>query len=449
MSRRRAWLDGQGIFYLLALYVTSLVGLSVVVGLTQAMASIRAANHTVAQARAFQLAEGGVDDALGWLKAQNPPPAAANLRLYPFCNPITVQCAPPAGGGDIAATLTLDASNPNALSLFTYAITVGASAGGFTFQRTVDTYFRTRSFSRYMYFTNRERRQDGTIIWFVSSDQITGPLHSNDELNVSGSPTFDGPVSSTAASVHCMNHCPPDAPHFNGGLSLGVEPIPLSEAALHDSLEGLRTQADLVLTGNTTVTLDGGTMLVSNTAQAWFEHPVSLAGPSALYVTGGNLTLGGGTLNGQLTLGSDQDIIIKNSVNYTCDPEHANPADPNHDLDCRSASDNDDVLGLVATQNIKVAATAPTDVTIQASMMAINGSFSVENYNRIATKGTLHIFGGVIQNTRGAVGTFDSRTGRRVSGYQKAYRYDERFKSLAPPLYPRTNKYDLVVWREQ
>lgn len=70
--------------------------------------------------------------------------------------PDTVPCGQALGDGQITATIDPDDGNANSSSLLTYAITVQAIAGGFTFQRTVDTLFRARSFSRYAYFTNHE-----------------------------------------------------------------------------------------------------------------------------------------------------------------------------------------------------------------------------------------------------------------------------------------------------
>ena len=79
---------------------------------------------------------------------------------------------------------------------------------------------------------------------------------------------------------------------------------------------------------------------------------------------GGNVTLIGGELDDQLTIGGNQDILIAGHARYRCDPETLQDSDPtNDDPDCKNLSTgnieyNDDVLGLVAKQDIRIAASA-------------------------------------------------------------------------------------------
>ncbi len=101
------------------------------------------------------------------------------------------------------------------------------------------------------------------------------------------------------------------------------------------------------------------------------------------------------------------------------------------------------MLGLVSNNNVIVddgaeSVNGTKDLTIQASILASN-SFYVQDYNNtyIGTRGNLNLLGGVIQNTRGAVGTFISYGGTitSVSGYSKRYDYDNRLnESMATGL---------------
>jgi hypothetical protein len=49
--------------------------------------------------------------------------------------------------------------------------------------------------------------------------------------------------------------------------------------------------------------------------------------------------------------------------------------------------------------------------------MALEASFMLENYSQVAAKGTLTVYGGIIQDQRGPVGTFNGQTGQKISGY--------------------------------
>jgi hypothetical protein len=80
--------------------------------------------------------------------------------------------------------------------------------------------------------------------------------------------------------------------------------------------------------------------------------------------------------------------------------------------------------------------------------MALHSSFSVENYWIGPPKGTMSIYGGVIQKNAGQLGTASSITGLRLSGYGQDWRYDTRLSSLAPPFYPTTDNYQTVMWQE-
>jgi len=65
-----------------------------------------------------------------------------------------------------------------------------------------------------------------------------------------------------------------------------------------------------------------------------------------------------------------------------------------------------------------------------ASIYAFNGSFKVADYNHDAPAGQLLVFGSIMQNIRGPVGTFDS-SGKTKTGYYKTYVYDERLTTAA------------------
>ena len=153
----------------------------------------------------------------------------------------------------------------------------------------------------------------------------------------------------------------------------------------------------------------------------------------AIYVSGDHDLFVQGTLNGQVTMGSEGKIRIQGDLVYNEDP--------------RIVPESDDYAGLVALDDIVVQDTPANrnNCHIHASMMAIDGSFQVHRYNRGAPRGTLHILGGVIQKRRGPVGTFG---GSGSTGYIKNYAYDERLLSTAPPAFPIMERPVLVAWAD-
>jgi hypothetical protein len=87
---------------------------------------------------------------------------------------------------------------------------------------------------------------------------------------------------------------------------------------------------------------------------------------------------------------------------------------------------------------------APTNLRIDASIMALNTSFMLTNWWVGPAKGTLTVFGGIIQKERGPVGTFSGTT--KVSGYSKNYQYDTRLLNSPPPFVPTTGDYITLSW---
>ena len=116
--------------------------------------------------------------------------------------------------------------------------------------------------------------------------------------------------------------------------------------------------------------------------------------------------------------------------------------------DPRTDPEADDLLGLVAKHEVIVADNPANrdNCIIHATIMALDLSFWVENYNQGGPRGYLEILGGIIQQRRGPVGTM--RNGMIGTGYQKNYGYDHRFRAMAPPFYPVFSKNTIVSWYE-
>ena len=415
----------RGAILLLAYLLVAALSAWLMAGFTRSSTELRAAERWVDTVQALYLAEGGIDDALVWLRTRPSPPSGM-LRFNPFGGPRAL------GHGRYTAEIAPDPHNHTAYTYRFTLDTVGEHARSMA-RRRVQFLIQNESFSRYAYFTNLERMANGNPLWFTTRDHLTGPISTNDQLNISGNPIFDGPVSSAASSIRYFNGGPPrDNPAFSGGLGLNAPPtqLPLTVTPLRTAAAA----GGLWLNGNTSITLQSnGTMLVTNPVRGWVNRPQSLPANGAIFVNGGNLTVEG-TVKGQVTLGTSHNIIVANSVRYACDPLT--------DTACA------DLLGLVAEQNVVVSHLAPSDVTIQGAVMALHESFTVENWWIGPPKGTLSVLGGIIQTRRGPVGTFSGSTGGKLSGYTKNYRYDTRFSSMAPPFYPTTTQYQALMWQE-
>jgi type II secretory pathway pseudopilin PulG len=289
------------------------------------------------------------------------------------------------------------------------------------------------SFTKYAYFTNDEHFlvwYGEVPVWFTTGSFLEGPVHTNSNFNISGDPIFDGPVSSHADFINYMHGGPPiDNPDFKQGIQLGVDEKPtnrLNASSLKNASEG---GAGMKFTGDTTVVLmPDGTMDVTNSYEGLDNQNMLIPGNGALFVEGGDLTISG-TLKGKLTAGSSDNVVVSGNLLYETNP---------------IVAPSNDMLALISESNVIVSSNAPYDVSIFGTVIATDGSFIVENWSQGPAKGILTVYGGIIQTTRGPVGTFNSQTNQRVSGYGKDYHYDQRFWYDPPNWVPTTGDYEVI-----
>lgn len=186
-------------------------------------------------------------------------------------------------------------------------------------------------------------------------------------------------------------------------------------------------------------------------ADAGYLHPITRAlNPNfkgVIYVEGKVAV--SGLVRGRVTLAASGDIIIADNVRQATDP---------------SVGICDDILGLVAGDDVIVAdnlLNAPVNTSgsnwktmrpvgnqdeyIHAVLLAID-LFTVENYNTGPTnveacgttnwgRGCLQLTGGIIQRTRGAVGTTAG------TGNLKRYSYNACAFTDPPPYFPTTGHF--------
>ncbi|MBU3911214.1 MAG: hypothetical protein KKD90_01365 [Candidatus Omnitrophica bacterium] len=398
--------------------------------ISRSIAEIRVAERGQNSMQAFYLAEAGIDYAIDRLRTTG----ASGQRSSGLQNIGVYDCVWQRVG-----------------SSSTWEIISTGTVGADT-QRAIRVELEPDTFARYLYFTDSEHfRWYGwrLPVWFITGDGLGGPLQTNSHFHISGDPVFSDPnfhkpVKSEDDFITYMNggwpinstatsNPPYDNPTFEEGLQLGADRAPFPSKAL--DLRTAAVQDGLMLTGPTSIVLESdGTMTVTNPLKGWTTQNMALPSNGALFVNGGDTTISG-TLNGQLSIGTNRNIVIADNVTYNIDPR-INPA-------------STDTLGLIAEKDVIISSGAPYDVEIDASIMALGNSFTVENWWAGSPKGAITVFGGLIQDERGPVGTFDPATNTRISGYSKDYQYDARLMTNPPPFYPTTGDYVVVTWREQ
>jgi hypothetical protein len=142
-----------------------------------------------------------------------------------------------------------------------------------------------------------------------------------------------------------------------------------------------------------------------------------------------------GTYNTSLTLGAADSVIVTGNL---LNQNDTNPTGSNVTLAGAAT------LGLVANQYVRVyrpvsnpassycagTSSTPGNITIDGAVLALSHSFDVDNYD-CGSPATLTIHGALAQKYRGPVATVNSNGA--VTGYNKSYNYDNRFKYVMPP----------------
>jgi hypothetical protein len=311
-------------------------------------------------------------------------------------------------------------------------------------------------------------------IVFVTGDDIDGPLHTNDDLAICGSPSFGRsaadvievsapPVGWIAGGCSSPSGASPQfvgpfvttapvltPPSTNGKLKTIAGPIGTTYHRPCQTYIELDGASMHVRVGNGPVSTIGfpadGVFYVSNGTSACSTIPCS-ASYSPFTVTYPSSSQCGnvyvhGNYSGQLTIAAENDIIIDGNItksgtgllglvaNNFVRVKH--PVCESNNLSCTNGTvteqqakgdcdrDNDGNQAVNGTGWLN-------NPRIDAALLAISHSFIVDHYDCGGTMGELEVNGAISQRFRGAVGT----TGG--TGYIKDYNYDDRLRYQEPP----------------
>ena len=293
------------------------------------------------------------------------------------------------------------------------------------------------------------------VIYFTQGDVFTGHVHSDTPMYFdtrNGGPIFSNKCSTFTNIWYTQNATLTGnisgvkfdkngllLNYFNAAAAMTN--VDYNSTSTNSLKSIAQANGGLVLSGNTTITFNGscptGTLQIINGKHNPTNFPYSPTltngiiyianyGGATSGTNAGILYLNGGSVTGQLTIVTENDMYIQGNITYGDDPRvHTNSI-------C--------ALGLIARDDININTSAPNNLEIDAEMLCTGssgdgtlGSFGAVNYASRSV-GTLTVFGGIVQKLRGAVASLNN--GVVVNGYVKHYTYDNRFVSKPPPYFP-------------
>ena len=377
-------------------------------------------------ARAFYLAESGIERAIAYLEELN--------ESDPDADPVgTSFVEQPLGDGEYTATIVDEVGGGSWERAFEILST------GFKDQavRQVRVTVRQETFSAYQWFVNQ-----GGWRWFRSGERFEGPVHTNKMLQIDGAPWFGSKV--TAAQDITMQLG--SAPIFEAGYELHVDPIELpsfdevtatlGEAALDGGIyEGpLAGHYELELGRTGSGYLSYRAVDEKDGPGPWIDAEIASLNGAVWFAEDVHVK---GVIDGQMTVVSEGHIWIEGDVLYEASSPGSGP-----DPGC------DDLLGLIAGRNIVIANTLPDigDREVHGLIMALGKDIEVEEYQVGPPRGAFVLHGGLMAQKSVHLGSYQHEI--LISGYARDYHWDERLLSWSPPLFPKTGNYTLVVWEE-
>ena len=512
-ARIRALAAGEAGYTLIAvLAATILVSLLVTAALAATNDDQRLISLDLEQKRAYAAAQAGIadytyhlnSDSGYWTRCTNVPTpnavnqqtSTANRRPVPGStdgSTYAIQLVPATGQS------ACDPNNPTQSMLESSGANIGTfrirSIGyAGTEKQSVVATFKQATFLDYVYFTQLETsdpvtygfanpsaaltgaysqctkfRRDGREsspipgtnnqfcdqIVFVGGDKIDGPVHTNDDFAICGTPSFGrGAADVTEVSApprgwNPGNNCS-GTPDFNGPFATNA-PV-LTPPTTNQSLKTFAGPS-YTYTGQTSITLSGATMSINggpfvaepSSGVVYVQNGTCTSSYSPFTATypassgcGNAIVHSSGTYSGQLTIAAENDVIIDGSIKRSSSSADLlglvannfirvkHPICPSSNLGCSSGTTTSETAKGQCNGGVNGTG-SNSNIQIDAALLAIAHSFIVDHYDCGGSLGTLQVNGAIAQKFRGAVGTTNG------TGYIKDYNYDDRLRYQEPP----------------
>jgi Tfp pilus assembly protein PilX len=405
---------------------------------------------------------------------------------------------------------TASGPNPGAAGTFRvefngYAVDKQYGGNGGLVERSLVATFRRTGFLNYIYYTEFETdpsevyppatdcaesysQRSGTTdcpqLDFITGDSINGPMHSEDTIQVCGSPTFGRAGHTPADAAEApgeidSSNCRPDSPTYNTDTGKLDEDAATVKVPPDNSQ--LKQIATTQFSGPTTIVLNGALMTVTNANISGGTETIPIPAGQVIYVSStscgvtytpyispdtpsagcGDVMLSGNYTQ-SVTIAADNDIIIDGNI--TTDTSKSallgliandyvrlyHPLDQARAAGYRECFSSDGCYACPHGANSCTCPAGasgcscptgytdnndpmPANVTIDAAILAVQKSFEVDNYDCGSPQGTITINGALAQLFRGTVGQHSGST--LTHGYTKNYWYDDRLLAEEPPYF--------------
>lgn len=298
----------------------------------------------------------------------------------------------------------------------------------------------------------------GNAQFFFKDDIIWGPIHTNGGIHThpggggpppgpTNVPIFHGMVTARQT----INPVGSDFAKFLGGYQVGGGSVDIPGE--FDELISVSAGNNTYFTEDLFINIDGDmvNVWISDT-----EVDPSTTPDSSYSISGGGFDHGAiysegniriqGVLDGQVSIGAGQNIIIVDDIRYATNPPFTteNLGMVDGVMREQHIGNGDDLLGLYSANDIIIADKGTAkDFTVHGVLLAL-GELVAQNHNS-RTLAYLDTWGSIIMHERGKVRHANS-------GLIQRYRYDTRLEdeSFRPRYFPGTytSHFEIISWYE-
>ncbi len=292
------------------------------------------------------------------------------------------------------------------------------------------------SITEYFMFTNNSKG-----LFWVTGCTLWGPTHDNSVMHTLGKPVFYGKMTANKGinpdpaskknkaeyhdgwEVGIDMTIPTDMTHLVNAATAGNGGAPVNTKSIYNQVLSLEF-------------LSNGKVVRQVGASPKDTVALSTIAPTGVVYSTADMRIKG-TLDGQVTLYTTKNIWLDDDIVYKENPMIY----PN----------SDDILGLVAKNNIYITDNVPNkyDINVHACMVMIDGGFEAQNW-KTRPVGVEYFVGSLAENASGVHGVANSK-GSVIKGFEQRMRYDPRLwgGAFAPPNFVATpNTFRLASWWE-
>lgn len=376
------------------------------------------AEYQFNDAQAFSLAEAGLEQFKAIVTSNSTSISTSIAAARYWSNNV-----PNAGSFRVAVSNDPDWDNTSWIVKKYIVTSTGTARNGAV--QSISIKARLQTFGNYLWATHSEGN-----VWFQTGDRLTGPVYTDDQLKINGSPVFSNLVESAASSVSYANSGSSNV--FKGGLTLGVPMLDWRNVQKQVDDLALDPEAT-TLTGNYDITFitsgaDTKAIIRNRTSGSTTTNAISTG--KIFYVTGDAYVKG--TVGTRVTVATPKSIYITDDIVYKSASPPSIPSANPATWAANFKPALTEALGLYSKTQVQIDSQTGTDktVNIHAAILVASGTLGFNAKDKqVSHSGSWYInfYGCMGQYTRGVVGQIGG------DGYYKNYNYDSRLGETPPP----------------